>query len=124
MAGILTNRGCKLMLEHVFRGVALPTKFYVALVTDGVIPDREIETLSELTQIVVGNGYTAGGFELTPGVTDFDTITQDDVNHRATLQIKDLTWTATGGNIPPSGDGASYAVLTDDNGTVGNRQVY
>jgi hypothetical protein len=40
------------------------------------------------------------------------------------IQIKDVAWTASGGNIPASGDGARYAVLTDDNGTVASREVF
>lgn len=41
----------------------------------------------------------------------------------ALVQIKDVSWTASGGSIPSSGSGARYAVLTDDNATVGNREV-
>jgi hypothetical protein len=40
------------------------------------------------------------------------------------VQIKDLIWTATGGSLPTSGNGARWAVLTDANATVGNREVW
>jgi hypothetical protein len=40
------------------------------------------------------------------------------------LLIRDIVWTASGGPIPASGNGARYAVLTDDNGTVANREVW
>jgi len=38
--------------------------------------------------------------------------------------IEDVVWTATGGPIPASGNGARYAILTDDNGTQSAREVY
>lgn len=111
------------MFGYVFRGVTLPTNFYVALVTDAVTPDEDTNVLGELTQIAAGNGYTDGGYELDPGETDFDVLTEDDSDDKALMQIKDIVWTASGGSIPDSGDGALYAVITDDNGTVANRQI-
>lgn len=118
-----TNRGKFLMLGWVFRDVTLPTNFYLALVTDDVIPAVGINTFGELTQIATGNGYSDGGYQLTPGVTDFDSLVEDDSGDEAILQLKDVIWIASGGPIPNSGDAARYAVLTDDNGTVADRQV-
>jgi len=118
-----TNRGKFLMLDWVFHAQAMPTNFYVALVTSAVAPTVDINTLGELTEIAAGNGYTTGGYQLTPGATDFDVMTEDDAGDKALVQTKDLVWTASGGPIPDSGDGARYAVLTDDNGTIANRQV-
>ena len=123
MAG-MTNRGKKLLLDYYFRRQGtLPTNFYVALVTSAVAPGADTNLLSDLTQIAAGNGYSSGGYQLTPGITDFDVMTEDDANDKAILQIKNLVWTASGGAIPASGNGARYAVLTDDNATVNNRQV-
>lgn len=122
MAGF-TNRGKKRLFDWVFVAVTMPTNFYVALVTSAVAPTADTNTLSELTEIAAGNGYTSGGFQLTPGATDFDQNTENDTNDRAELQIKDVAWTASGGTIPASGGGARYAVLTDDNVTVGSREV-
>jgi len=118
-----TNRGKFLMLDWVFHAQALPTNLYVALVTAAVAPTVDTNTLGQLTEIAVGNGYTTGGYQLTPGATDFDVMTEDDTGDKALVQIKDIVWTASGGPIPDSGDDARYAILTDDNGTVGNRQV-
>ena len=39
-------------------------------------------------------------------------------------QFKDMVWTASGGTLPGSGDGARYAVLTDDNVTQDDREVW
>ena len=56
-----------------------------------------------------------------PSMTDV--LTEDDANDRGLTQAKDIVWTASGGSIPASGDGARYAVLLDDNATVGSREV-
>lgn len=118
-----TNQGKFRTLEGYYRGVASPTNFYVALVTSAVAPGADTVTMAALTEIAAGNGYTAGGFLLTPGPTDFDILSKDDINDRALIQIKDIVWTASGGPIPASGAGARYAVLTDDNVTLGSREV-
>ncbi len=119
MAG-WTNKGKYRALEATFRG---GDTFYVALVTSADTPGPDTNTLGDLTQIATGNGYADGGYELTGNGTDFDTLTEDDSNDRGLIQIKDVAWTASDGAIPASGDGARYAVLTDDNATVANREV-
>jgi len=123
MAG-WTNSGKRDILGAYFRGETIPTNFYVALVTSAAAPTADTNTLSQLTQIATGNGYTDGGFQLTPNATDFDVITENDTDDRGEIQLKDIVWTASGGPIPASGGGARYAVLTDDNVTVGSRKVY
>ena len=123
MASGITNRGKYKLLDWVFRGTALPTNFYVALCTSAATPTADTNTLSELTEIAAGNGYTAGGISLTKNSTDFDTLTEDDSGDLGKVQVKDLTWTASGGSLPASGNGARWAVLTDDNATQGSRLV-
>jgi len=122
MAGF-TNRGKWKLLDWVFRNTTEVTNFYVALVTSAVAPTADTNTMADLTQIATGNGYTDGGYQLTPNATDFDSITEDDTNDLGKIQVKDVVWTASGGTIPASGNGARYAVLTDDNATVANRLV-
>lgn len=122
MAG-WTNKGKAAIMDSYFRATGTPTNFYVALVTSAVAPGPDTDTLSDLTQIATGNGYTDGGYQLSRNDTDFDTLTEDDSNDRGEIQVKDVVWTASGGSIPDSGDGARYAVLTDDNATVANREV-
>jgi hypothetical protein len=122
MAG-MTNRGKYWALDWVFRGATLPTNMYIALCTSAATPDADTNTFVELTQIATGNGYTDGGYSLTLNGTDFDDLQQDDANDRADMQLKDITWSASSGSIPDSGDGARWAVLTDDNGTQDNRIV-
>lgn len=122
MAG-LTNRGKYLICQSFFRNTGAPTTFYVALVTSAAAPTADTDTLSQLTEIANGNGYTTGGLAVARNATDFDVLTEDDSGDTAYVQIKDLVWTASGGNLPGSGSGARYAVLVDDNATVGSRQV-
>ena len=124
MASGLTNRGIYNLLDVVFRGATPPTNFYVALVTAATAPTSDTNTFSELTEIAAGNGYTTGGYQLSRNSTDFDTLTEDDTNNRADIQIKDIVWTASGGSIPASGSGASYAVLLGDNATISSREVW
>jgi hypothetical protein len=126
MAGF-TNRGKLRNLEMTYRGEynggALPTNFYVALCTSAVAPTQDTNVLDDLTQIATGTGYADGGYSLTPGSTDFDVIAEDDGSDFGSIQIKDIVWTASGGSIPNSGDGARYAVLTNDVGAASGREI-
>lgn len=122
MAG-WTNKGKVRVMNGFFRATNIPTNLYVALVTSATAPTADTNTFSDLTEIAAGNGYTAGGFQLNRNATDFDTLSEDDTNDRGDLQIKDVAWTASGGPIPSSGDGARYAILTDDDATQANREI-
>jgi len=122
MAG-WTNKGKAQVLGAALRAVALPTNYYVALVTSAVSPTADTNLMSDLTEIAAGNGYTSGGYSLTPGATDFDSLLENDGNDRGEIQIKDVVWNASGGSIPSSGT-ARWAVLTDDDGTVADREIY
>jgi hypothetical protein len=123
MAG-WTNKGKMSILDAYLRNNGAPTNFYIALVTSAVAPVADTNTFSQLTEIAAGNGYTSGGISLNRNATDFDSLIENDTDDRGEIQLKDIVWTASGGNIPASGNGARYAVLTDDNVTVGNREVY
>ena len=122
MAG-WTNRGKFSVLDSYYRAATLPTNFYIALLTSATAPGPDINTLGELTQVATGNGYADGGYSLTPGGTDFDSLVEDDGTDQAKLQVKDVIWTAAAGPIPASGDGARYAVITDDNATTTARLI-
>lgn len=123
MAG-WTNRGKFNALNYIFRNATEVTNFYLFLATSATAPTADINTKSELTEVATGNGYTAGGISIARDSTDFDVLTEDDSNDRALIQLKDMVWTASGGNLPGSGNGARYAILTDDNGTLGSREVW
>lgn len=122
MAG-WTNKGKMRVLEWALRGGTIPANFNVFLATSAVAPTADTNTKSELTEVATGNGYTAGGISVSHNSTDFDVLTEDDTNDRGLIQIKDLVWTASGGSLPASGNGARYALLTDANATLGSREV-
>ena len=118
-----TNKGKYLLMGYFFRAAALPAHIYVALCTSANTPTADTNTLSQLTEIAAGNGYTTGGYELHTDGTDVDYYNEDDALDLAEVKLKDIVWTASGGNIPSSGLGARWAVLTDYNATIGSRQV-
>ena len=119
-----TNRGLYRILGIICRAETAPTNFYVALVTDATAPGPDTNVLSDLTEIAAGNGYATGGYQLSRNSTDFDVWAEDDTDDEASMQVKDVAWTASGGAIPDSGSGARYAVFLDDDGTVANREVW
>lgn len=119
----LTTRCRELLWKWAVRGEINPTNFYIALVTSASIPTSATKTFSELTEIAAGNGYTQGGYELTPGVTDFNSIVVDDPNFFVDIGIKNIAWTASGGPIPASGDPARYWVMTTDSPILTSREI-
>ncbi len=123
MAG-WTNKGKASVLEGIFRNAGVPATFNIGLVTSAVAPVADTNTFGQLTQIATGNGYVDGGINIAKDATDWDVLTEDDGNDRGLIQLKDMVWTASGGPIPASGDGARYAALCDANATVGSREVW
>jgi hypothetical protein len=110
------------ILRQIYQRKALPAHYYIALVTDGVIPNDDTNKLSDLEEIAEGNGYTSGGILLTPGLTDFDFVLEDDDDDVGLIQLVNVVWEPTGGPIPSDGF-ASYAVMTDDNPVIADRMV-
>lgn len=120
MASGWTNKGKYKLLGWGFRAETAPTEYKMALVTNAVAPTADTNTLSQLTEIGTGTGYTSGGLAVERSATGFDVWTEDDANDRSYVQIKDLVWTASGAGM----SSVYYSVLTDDNATVGSREVY
>lgn len=124
MASFITNRGKFLLLDLYFRGQNAPASFEVHLVTSAVAPTVDTNTLSELTEIADGNGYTQStGFALSRNTTDWDTATEDDTGDLAKVLAKDVSWTATGGPLPASGGAARYAVCTTPDAGAAAKKV-
>lgn len=120
-----TNKGKAQILNSYFRDTETPGTFYVALCTEATSPDADTDDMGDVTEINAGSGYVSGGYALDRNSTDFDTLIEDDTNDRAYIRAKDVTWTASGGPIPcDGGDGARWAVLTNDHTTVASREVY
>jgi hypothetical protein len=127
MAGI-TNRGKLRLLEialaNTAQSGAIPSNYYVHLLLDRESPTAGTNTLGNVTQIADGNGYNTSGYTINRDTTDWDTQTEDDSTTIAYLQLKDVVWTAAGGTLPSAGSGARWAVLTNDDATLGDREVY
>jgi len=123
MAG-WTNKGKFSMMEEYFRATGAPTVFYVALLTSATVPDADTNVMSDVSEVTAGNGYTTGGIAVSRTSTGFDVLTESDASDYSQMQVLDVVWTASGGNLPASGTGAVYAVLTDDNATVASREIY
>jgi hypothetical protein len=119
-----TNKGKMRALAVWLRAATPPTNLFIALFTNAAAPNPDTNIVGDLTQIAAGNGYSSGGASLNRNSTDFDTLTEDDTNDRGLVQLKDIVFTASGGPIPASGSGARYAAMTDDNATVGSREIY
>ena len=117
-----TNRGQYRRDILFFRNESSITTFYLALCSDATTPTADINTLGELTEVPAGNGYTSGGIAVARSAVGFDVATENDTDDRSEIQMADVVWSASGGDMPSSG-GARWAVLTDDNGTVANRDV-
>lgn len=123
MAGI-TNRGKWLILNYYFRRQgSLPGSFYIALCRETVAPNEDTNTMSELVEITAGNGYTSGGQQIQANTTGFDGGGEDDTYNKAYVKRTDTQFLATIGYLPSDQVGARYAVLTDDNATLGDRQI-
>jgi len=117
----VTNKGRWAFLSLALTGAVagLTTSFKAVLCTSAQAPTVDTNTLSQLTEVANGNGYTTGGLTVEKSATGFDSITQDDAGDKAVALIKDLSWTASGAGIT-----ARYLVLTDDNATEGDRNVF
>ena len=115
MAGF-TNKGKAKLLRNFFHSETPPSNLYVYLVTSATAPTADLNTLSQLTEI----SETGKEFSLSLNTTDFDTSvsdSEDDTNDKGVMKIKDCTFAGPVTN-------ARYAVLVDDNGTEGSREVY
>lgn len=124
MASGFTNRGKAILLDSFFRSNGTPASFEVHLVTSATAPTADTNVLSDLTEIADGNGYAQStGFALARNTTDWDAPTEDDTGDLGKILAKDITWTASGGPLPASGNGARYAVLTTPDAGAGNKKV-
>ncbi len=113
------------MLGAGFRAETTPSSYYLALCVSSVAPIADHNVFGSLNAIASGDAYDGIGAQVLRNATDFDVWIEDDTNDRALIQIKDIVWTASGGNIPRSGGGARYAVLVDNvTGSLGLREVY
>lgn len=119
-----TARGLYRRDKAMFHAASFPTQFYLALCVATPAPTAATVTLGQLTQIALGNGYVNGGIAIARNATDFATVLENAAQMRSEWLIKNEVFTAAGGVLPASGLGAYWAVLTDNNATVANREVW
>ena len=124
MAVGFTNRAKLRMLEAFFQDVFSQSGFAIALVTDTPAPDADTNVLADLTEIVAGNGYSSGGNAIARDNIGFPTSSEDDSADTGSLIMEDTFFTASGGILPASGDGVKFAVLTDNNTIIADREVF
>lgn len=119
----MTNRGAY-RFYGMYLGESMPAHMWIALVTSTTIPTRLINTFNELDEIVPGNGYTPGGVQVNLDTIDWIEWIEDDPLNTVYATLRAIVWAAVGGDIPPSGNPARYAVLLDDNATINDREVW
>jgi hypothetical protein len=126
MAGF-TNRGKARLLEGFFRNIyrdkdgnssSFPSGWKVALLTLAATDPTADDNLLDTTGEPTNGGYSSGGLTLERSATGWDTMTEDDTNDKGIIKGKDIVFTAVGTTLGP----VQWAILTDDVGTVANRQ--
>ena len=125
MASGWYNRGKKLWSEYASGRTTKPSNFYFALVTASYTPDADHATWAtpDGNEIAAGNGYTQHGQAVAASNVGFDASSQDDSGDTGEIQLADIVWTASGGDIPASGGGARYLIMMDDNATETSREL-
>jgi hypothetical protein len=119
MAGF-TNKFKKLLLEAFCLNTSVPSSFKLALLTSAATLTADTNVWADVSanEIVAGNGYTTKGNTVARSSGGFDDLTEDDSADTGYIRLTDVTYTASGGPIPLSGDGARYAVLLDNNDNI------
>lgn len=89
----------------------------IILMDDEFVFDKDAHaTLADVTasQLATGNGYTQDNKALTNL-----SLTEDDANDKAKMTCDDVTWTASGGAIGPTGAAILYDDTTADDTIIG-----
>lgn len=87
-------------------------------------PGPDSNTFSDHTEIATGNGYDPGGIALALNTTNFTGLSENDASDLAEVALRALSWTASGGTLPASGNGAAFLILTDPNATQSAREIW
>lgn len=122
MASGTTDRGKYLLLKYSFDAETVPTTYYFGLATSTTSPTKATNLWSQLEEVAIGNGYSAGGASLTAS-TNF-TVSEIDSTIGAKVVLDNVIFTAAGGNLPSSGSGARWGLLLDGTGGSANVLAY
>lgn len=83
--------------------LATPDTIKTLLTSSSYTPDADHDLKEDVTnELSDENGYSTGGATTAPTVAD------DDANNKATIDIADPSWTASGGAIGPARYGVTY----------------
>lgn len=115
MASFFTDKGMRHLLGLVFNNEAEPTNYYAYLINSTGSITESLNTWSEVSAQKSTN-YATNPLTLNRDSTDFPSITEG--SGEATVGIKTMTYTASGGNM--TGD---WVIITDDNGTEASRII-
>lgn len=94
--------------SNVYKVILMNTTFAFDKDTDATLADVTAD------QLPTGNGYTQNDKTLANVA-----ITEDDTNDKAYVTWDDVTWTASGGSIGPTGAAVIYDDTTTDDTVVG-----
>lgn len=113
MANTWTDYGLSRMLDITFRGATAGTACSVHLLSSLTGADTDTELWAGISgnEVAAGTGY--GSATITMDATGFDVLADDAVNNRQYLQLRDVVWTASGGDIAAAG----AALVITDGGT-------
>jgi hypothetical protein len=89
---------------------------FILMNTSFVFDKDAHATLADVTanQLATGNGYTQDDITLTGGA-----VSEDDANDRSSYTADNVTVTASGGDIGPTGSAIVYDDTTPDDTVVG-----
>jgi len=94
--------------SHTFKIILMNTTFAFDKDADATLSDVTADQLS------TDNGYTQNDETLSNG-----SLTEDDSNDRGRMTWDDVTWTASGGSIGPTGAAIIYDDTSSDDTVVG-----
>lgn len=118
---VVTNYGKYLLLQCLVRKV-YPEYFSLVLCTDDDLgsyrPTEKTVNFTELKEISQGHGYVRGGVRLNFDEIDFPGLAIVSASDTAYAQMKSVTFTALGGDLPYGGGPIRYAVLLDEDRKV------
>lgn len=119
MAGF-TNKFKKLLLEAFCLNTSVPSSFKLALLmsTATLTSDTNVWADVSAHEIDTGFGYVTKGNSVARSSGGFDDLTEDDSANTGYIRLTDVTFTASGGPIPATGNGARYAVLMDNSDNI------
>jgi len=127
---VWTNIHKQRIFEEWFEnGGTAPTYFHFQLATsDTGTWNADLSSCSQVTLVAEGNGYYASGIRALRDGTDisvpaFGSEAQSNDYVEADIGVT-LEWTATGGNIPSTGSPPYYLIMTDDNATPTQREIF